>query len=157
EILQGHLLVRSRFEPGRPGRDDVAPPRPGRLSRLLAPSPLRRARPRGAGQRRRKVPRRGVSGDDPHLPRVPSVDPDPPADRAVWTPAVRRLEAARGAAHRAPAVQLQVCAGLTPRVRSVKRHEEDAAMPPTSITIDKLTPHIGAEVHGVDLSRPLDE
>jgi taurine dioxygenase len=27
----------------------------------------------------------------------------------------------------------------------------------TALRIDKLTPHVGAEVHGVDLSRPLDE
>ena len=26
-----------------------------------------------------------------------------------------------------------------------------------ALTIEKLTPHIGALVHGVDLSRPLDE
>src|SRR5882762_1998152 len=27
----------------------------------------------------------------------------------------------------------------------------------TALRIDKLTPHVGAEVHGVDLSQPLDE
>ena len=30
-------------------------------------------------------------------------------------------------------------------------------MPQSETRIEKLTPHIGAEVHGVDLSRPLDE
>jgi hypothetical protein len=27
----------------------------------------------------------------------------------------------------------------------------------TALRIEKLTRHVGAEVHGVDLSRPLDE
>ena len=27
----------------------------------------------------------------------------------------------------------------------------------TALRIEKLTPHVGAEVHGIDLSRPLDE
>jgi hypothetical protein len=26
-----------------------------------------------------------------------------------------------------------------------------------TLTVEKLTPHVGAAVHGVDLSRPLDE
>jgi len=30
-------------------------------------------------------------------------------------------------------------------------------MPGETLTVEKLTPHIGAEVHGVDLGRPLDE
>ena len=30
-------------------------------------------------------------------------------------------------------------------------------MPHTSIQVDKLTPHVGAEIRGVDLSQPLDE
>jgi taurine dioxygenase len=30
-------------------------------------------------------------------------------------------------------------------------------MPGEALTVEKLTPHIGAEVHGVDLGRPLDE
>jgi taurine dioxygenase len=30
-------------------------------------------------------------------------------------------------------------------------------MPYASIQVDKLTPHVGAEIHGVDLARPLDE
>jgi hypothetical protein len=27
----------------------------------------------------------------------------------------------------------------------------------TPLRVEKLTPHVGAEVHGVDLARPLDE
>ena len=30
-------------------------------------------------------------------------------------------------------------------------------MPGDTVTVEKLTPHIGAEIHGVDLGRPLDE
>ena len=30
-------------------------------------------------------------------------------------------------------------------------------MPHTSIQVDKLTPHVGAEIRGIDLSQPLDE
>jgi taurine dioxygenase len=30
-------------------------------------------------------------------------------------------------------------------------------MPDTSIQVDKLTPHVGAEIRGIDLSQPLDE
>ena len=30
-------------------------------------------------------------------------------------------------------------------------------MPHTSIQVDRLTPHVGAEIRGIDLSQPLDE
>ena len=40
---------------------------------------------------------------------------------------------------------------------AVTTRDKEPPMSDQALTIEKLTPHIGAEVRGVDLSRPLDE
>src|SRR5580765_4764874 len=45
---------------------------------------------------------------------------------------------------------------LTPTIRRLRRPWRPG-MSGASIRMEKLTPHIGAEIHGVDLARPLDE
>ena len=89
----------------RSRRHDVAAPRARRPAGLLARGEVRRARQCRALQRRREVPRRGLSRDDQDLPRQSAVAARHPAVRGLRRAEVRRVDAEPEPAVRGPQVQ----------------------------------------------------
>src|SRR5207247_888815 len=108
QVVQGPVVVRSDLHAQRSRRDVLAAPLAGRTARLLAPRAVRRAGRGGALLRRREVPRPGVQGDDPDLPRAPAVDSRHPAVRGLRAAKAPRVDAEPQPAVRDPPLRVQV-------------------------------------------------